>query len=62
VIRAVYITMRGKEDGEQRFWEYLKKLGFLDQAEEAGVRYGDIIVIDPGNYRDTEERFVQWMR
>ncbi|USN56327.1 MAG: hypothetical protein H6766_04630 [Candidatus Peribacteria bacterium] len=26
VIRAVYITMRGKEDGEQWFWEYLKKL------------------------------------
>lgn len=62
VIRAVYITMRGKEDGEQRFWEYLKKLGFLDQAEEAGIRYGDIIVINPGNYRDAEERFVQWMR
>lgn len=61
IIKAAFITMWGNEQGEHWFWRKMESNGFAREAEEAGIRYGDIIKVPKGSYDVPDDRYIQWM-
>jgi GTPase involved in cell partitioning and DNA repair len=45
ICRLVFITPRGNEEAELRFWKQMSQKGYLELIEQAGSRKGDVLKI-----------------
>ena len=59
--RLVFQTMWGNDEAENYFWQMVKHFAFDDIAKDAGVRYGDILLVDVDLYDAVQTRHIQWM-
>lgn len=57
VAKLVYMTRRGKHEGEMEFWKKMEEEHHLKKRHDAGIQKGDIIkIISP--YNGTDDRFI----
>ncbi|MDR2415182.1 MAG: DUF1967 domain-containing protein [Candidatus Peribacteria bacterium] len=57
ISKLVFITPRGNEEAELRFWKQLSQKGYLDIFETAGIRKGDVLKIK-SYYRGYEDKYI----
>ncbi|MDR0650654.1 MAG: DUF1967 domain-containing protein [Candidatus Peribacteria bacterium] len=57
ICKLVFITPRGNEEAELRFWKQLSQKGYLDLFETAGIRKGDILKIK-SYYAGNEDKYI----